>query len=748
MMPGLCPVASPWTGVATGAVPAPMTAGGTIAKRLAPLTAGWRSLRASVWLACFIAAATPLSILMIVFPGALPTVPVAELFLVSLLISYQTSVYIVRPVVDLERATRRAAVDAADKLAAAAPLELRAVAERMTTLTHERDAARRLAGRQARQSAAQVALRRALRAGTTSRALARSILHVLAEVGGARAGSFYLMRGGQVLELAAHCGPRWPSTPPTELKLGEGLAGLAAARRAPLSDDRTLTADGAALVAVPYQLTGRVKGVVVLAWDRAPTDADLEFLDDTSEPIAIALDARRARERVQLLLEETRRHASVYATQQLELQQTNIRLQRSDRYKNEFLANMTHELRSPLNSMLLLSQVLAENRHGHLAHDEVDAAQIINKAGRELLVIIDDILDLTKAEAGRLEIHPGEVQVSDLAESLAGMYRPLAVRRGLAFSVTVEPGAPTACVTDPTRLGQILKNLLNNALKFTEHGSVDLRIAASPEPIGTGPALDFTVTDTGIGISADVLPALFAAFTQGDGSIARRFGGSGLGLSICRKLAELLGARISVTSRVDNGSTFTLTLPLSPPASVGWQGQEASAADVLVRPPLPVAGASAASTHCELLPSAVPAGASSHAAVAGRLAGLSILVIDGDMRSVFRLTAVLEAAGSRVRVARDPAAGLARLVEGPPPRLVLTRPRVLEALPPAARQSWWADVAASGACLVVLSALIPPSADLPPGLPVLDPEAPAPRLCQALAGLASAEQAARQEVCS
>lgn len=601
-------------------------------------------------------------------------------------------------------------------------------------------------------------LRRALRSAPNSRALARAVLHVLGNGCRARAGAFYLMRGGQVLELAAHTGQGWPGEVPAQVKLGEGPAGLAATRRSLMTEPAPGAAGAACFTAVPYHLTGRIKGVAVFLLDRPPDEAELAFLAGTIEPVAIALDSRRSRERVQLLLEETRRQAEAHAAQQAELEQANARLQRSDRYKNEFLANMTHELRSPLNSMLLLSQVLTENRHGHLAADEVDAAQVINKAGRELLVIIDDILDLTKAEAGRLELHPGTVQVSDLAESLAGLYRPLAARRGLELRIAVDPDTPAACRTDATRLSQVLKNLLNNALKFTERGSVSLTIRPSAAQLDGAPALDFVVADTGIGIGADVLPALFEAFTQADGSIARRFGGSGLGLSICRKLAELLCGRILVASEPGRGSTFTFRVPLELPERAAAPRPAGSVDEDILALPAPVAilgpvaggpreparapGEAARPSRADETRRA----AGGEAAAAGEplLAGQAILVLDGDMRTAFRLTASFEAAGARVRVERDAAAGLARLAEAPAPGLALVRPELLLPLTGPAQREWWARAGAAGTRLVVLSALVPASLWVPAGLPVLDPDQPAARICRSLAGLASAPARTRE----
>lgn len=693
-----------------------------------------RSLRTRLWLWLSLAACTPLALVQGLVPGSVPAALTIALAAASVLVAAWLAQRAVRPLLELERACRLAGEATRCEVPAGAPAEVAQVADRVTSLAREREAARRLAARHARQSQVQVSLRRALRSAPTSKGLARAVLHVLGAGCQARGGAFYLMQGGQRLEPAAHTGAAVPGLPPAEVRVGEGLVGRAASERRLASET---AADGTRLVAVPYHLTGRVKGVAVFALGRDLTADEQDVLADTAEQVAIALDTRRARERVQLLLDETRRHAAAFAVQQRELQQTNIRLQRSDRYKNEFLANMTHELRSPLNSMLLLSQVLGENRHGHLGADEVDAAQVINKAGRELLVIIDDILDLTKAEAGRLELHPEDIEVTDLAESLAALYRPLAARRGLELRVTVDPLAPAQCRADPTRLSQILKNLMNNALKFTELGSVSLAIRPAAEALGDAPAIDFVIADTGIGISPEVLPALFAAFTQGDGSIARRFGGSGLGLSICRKLTELLGARIFVASEVGRGSTFTLRLPVQPVARVT---EEPTPIPTLPSIAVPVAAFPGPAARSVARVAAAPV---EREPVAGLLTGQRVLMIDGDMRSVYRLTALLEAAGATVQVARDPAACMARLDDLPPRALVLVRPQVLAGLPSVEQRSWWSAAIESGARIVVLAGRIPATNDVPSGLPVFDPDSPGARLCETLAGLSRRGEARR-----
>ncbi len=241
----------------------------------------------------------------------------------------------------------------------------------------------------------------------------------------------------------------------------------------------------------------------------------------------------------------------------------------SSRYKSEFLANMSHELRTPLNSLLILAKLLADNRDGNLTDKQVEFAHSIHDAGADLLNLISDILDLSKVEAGKMEVSPAAVELAALGREVEQLFRPLADQRGLQFYVQIDPGAPSAIVTDDQRLQQVLNNLLSNAVKFTSEGSVTLAIR-SPEPgvqlmssslRQAEGVVAFSVTDTGIGIPEDKLLLIFEAFQQADGSTSRRYGGTGLGLSISREIARLLGGELHVRSTVGEGSTFTLYLP-------------------------------------------------------------------------------------------------------------------------------------------------------------------------------------------
>ncbi|PHN32023.1 response regulator [Pseudomonas sp. ICMP 460] len=241
---------------------------------------------------------------------------------------------------------------------------------------------------------------------------------------------------------------------------------------------------------------------------------------------------------------------------QLELEERADELQRSSKYKSEFLANMSHELRTPLNSSLILAKLLAENPQDNLSAEQVKFAESIYSAGNDLLNLINDILDISKVEAGKLDMRPENSSVARLVDGLRGMFEPLAADRKLGFQVDIQEGAPTLLFTDRQRLEQILKNLLSNAVKFTEQGEVSLSVSRAP-----GEGIAFTVRDSGIGIAPDQQESIFEAFRQADGTTNRRYGGTGLGLSISRDLAALLGGYISVTSEPGNGSVFTLVLP-------------------------------------------------------------------------------------------------------------------------------------------------------------------------------------------
>ncbi|WP_077034483.1 response regulator [Pelomonas sp. KK5] len=369
------------------------------------------------------------------------------------------------------------------------------------------------------------------------------------------------------------------------------------------------------LLVLPISVDGLVQCVLELGFFRRSEPADLLLLDRVSESLAMALRASMDRTRLQELLLETQRQSEELQVQQEELQannseleeqsralrdsqlrleaqhaeleQTNVQLEeqaaqlelqradlteaqaqltekaqtleRTSQYKSEFLANMSHELRTPLNSTLILAKLLADNKNGNLSDEQVRFAQTISAAGNDLLVLINDILDISKIEAGKLEVSFEDVPLQRIVHSLETTFAPQARQRGLEFRVERAPGLPPDIETDEARLGQILKNLVSNALKFTEAGHVTLKIGASGEP--GRERLDFAVHDTGIGVPDEQRDMIFEAFRQADGSTHRKYGGTGLGLSISRTLARLLGGDIALRSRVGHGSVFTLNLP-------------------------------------------------------------------------------------------------------------------------------------------------------------------------------------------
>ncbi len=366
------------------------------------------------------------------------------------------------------------------------------------------------------------------------------------------------------------------------------------------------------LLIAPATESGTVQAVVELGFFRAVQPADLELIRRARESIGIAVRSSKDRTKLEELLEETQRQSEELQTQQeelrvaneelaeqsqvlkesqvrlesqqAELEQTNSQLEeqasilenqrdelqraqmtlseraadlaRSNQYKSEFLANMSHELRTPLNSSLILAKLLADNKPGTLNDEQVKFAQTIFGAGNDLLALINDILDLSKIEAGKVEVQPESVGMSHTVEALSRGFEPLARERRLAFTYTVDPGTPERIETDPQRLGQILKNLLSNAIKFTERGAISLRVSGAP-----GVGLPSPCRTVALAFRQSSRRSFSRPSRQADGSTHRKYGGTGLGLSISRDLARLLGGDVTVQSEAGKGSVFTLTLP-------------------------------------------------------------------------------------------------------------------------------------------------------------------------------------------
>jgi HAMP domain-containing protein/CheY-like chemotaxis protein/signal transduction histidine kinase len=399
------------------------------------------------------------------------------------------------------------------------------------------------------------------------------------------------------------------------LRTGEGLVGQCASekKRMLVSD---LPADTLPIqsglfqavprnvIVLPVQFEDSVKAVIELASLRAFTTSHLAFLEQLTASIGIVLNSIEATMQTEGLLKQSQQLAAELQTQQTELQQTNEQLAQkaqqlaeqnveverknqeieqarraleekakelalTSKYKSEFLANMSHELRTPLNSVLILGQQLGENPDGNLTPKQVEFARTIHGAGTDLLNLISDILDLSKIESGTVSVEAEEVFFSGLLDMVARPFRHEAENRRLAFEIHSDPNLAPSLVTDSKRLQQVLKNLLSNAFKFTEHGNVRLTVSSPqsgwsdehPVLSNSASVIAFEVADTGVGIPVEKQRIIFEAFQQADAGTSRKYGGTGLGLAISRELASLLGGEIQLRSSVGKGSTFTLYLP-------------------------------------------------------------------------------------------------------------------------------------------------------------------------------------------
>lgn len=441
----------------------------------------------------------------------------------------------------------------------------------------------------------------------------------------AQYGAFYLAEettDGTELRIVGSYGRPVDSAGHDRFKMGESLVGQAARSR------RTIAAEGVpsdyisissglgrtapgSLIVLPIVVDDQVLGVIELASFTAFTPVHRDFLEQLMEMVGVNVNTIVANARTDELLGESQRltgelqsRSEELQVQQEELQRSNAELeekaallaaQNSDiegknleieqarqeledraqqlslasTYKSEFLANMSHELRTPLNSLLILAQLLAQNPTRNLTAKQVEYAGIIHSAGSDLLQLINDILDLSKVEAGKMDLNPERVALQQLLDYVEATFQPMTTQKSLDFTITTAPGVPVDLLTDDSRLRQVLRNLLSNAVKFTERGSVELRIEPAadgelPDPVHRGGAVvAFRVKDTGIGIAEQQLETIFGAFQQADGTTSRKYGGTGLGLSISREIAYLLGGALTAESAPGHGSTFTLYLPVA-----------------------------------------------------------------------------------------------------------------------------------------------------------------------------------------
>lgn len=449
----------------------------------------------------------------------------------------------------------------------------------------------------------------------TLQKISKDVIEFLCQYTNSSAGVLYVVEGDELLISGGYS--YIPSKNRERIKKGEGLIGQAVISNKML-ELKTLSPEDMQInyalgqikpthiVAFPLSDT-RIEGAIELASIYGFSDLQLEFLKIIANNIGIAIKATQNRKRVLELLEETKsqseelkiQHSELEAinaeleaqteklqaseeelrVQQEELEQTNEELSErsvlleeknneiqkksealelTTRYKSEFLANMSHELRTPLNSILLLSRLLSENNNQSMNNEEIEFAKVIQSSGNSLLGLIDEILDLSKIEAGKMELEFLEVSTKEITDTLWNLFNLVAKEKGINFEI-ISKDAPIVIKTDKMRLEQILKNLISNAIKFTEKGTVSLEIKINTDD---DKVICFIVKDTGIGIPLEKQPLIFEAFQQADGSTKRKYGGTGLGLSISRELAKLLRGEIILHSKVKEGSTFTLCIPV------------------------------------------------------------------------------------------------------------------------------------------------------------------------------------------
>ncbi|MFE1286706.1 HAMP domain-containing protein [Streptomyces sp. NPDC058751] len=558
---------------------------------------------------------------------------------------------------------------------------------------------------------------------------------------------------------------------PTSFRPGEALIGTAAQEKRTILVESAPSgylkissglgeAPPAQVIVLPVLFEGTVLGVIELASFTPFTQIQKDFLNQIAEMIATSVNTISVNTKTEVLLrqsqeltEQLRERSAELENRQKALQDSNAELEDkaellaqqnrdievknteieearqvleeraeqlavSMRYKSEFLANMSHELRTPLNSLLILAKLLADNADTNLTPKQVEFAETIHGAGSDLLQLINDILDLSKVEAGKMDVSPTRIALVQLVDYVEATFRPLTAEKGLDFSVRVSPELPATLHTDEQRLLQVLRNLLSNAVKFTDSGAVELviRPAGADAPVAireqlleSGALRDadadliaFSVTDTGIGIAASKMRVIFEAFKQADGTTSRKYGGTGLGLSISREIARLLGGEIYAQSEPGRGSTFTLYLPLHPselpPQGYGQLAPAMEAGELLAsegelhsigmpaevksyqdaqngpaalfrrrRRTLPAAeqradvsgqqdGGDGAAQEAWATAGQQDAGPRQGRGV--RFEGEKVLIVDDDIRNVFALTSVLEQHGLSVLYAENGREGI------------------------------------------------------------------------------------------
>ncbi|HEV7523966.1 MAG TPA: ATP-binding protein [Acidimicrobiia bacterium] len=545
------------------------------------------------------------------------------------------------------------------------------------------------------------------------------ILSELAPLVSAQHGVFYSMTNPTddtepVLELTAGYGYEQRKHLSTTFRIGEGLVGQCAKEKTrilltevPGDYVRINSGLGSSpplnIIVLPVLFEGAVRAVVELASFSPFSVTHQAFLEQLPESIGLTMNTIEANTLTENLLRQSQSQAEELRSQQEELRESNEDLERqaslladrnneaeqkneeveqskrlveekaselavSSKYKSEFIANMSHELRTPLNSLLILAEQLADDPEHNMTDTQIEYAAVILASGRDLLGLLNSILDLAKVESGTASVEMTDVPLALLHDDLVREFDHVARAKGIAYSLALAAECPTEFVTDPTRIRQVLKNLIANAFKFTERGEVGLHISVADsgwsreaESLTSAPAvLAFAVRDTGIGIDELQQHRIFEAFAQGDGTTARLYGGTGLGLSISRELVGLLGGEITLTSAPGQGSTFTVYLPLG-----GTKTKPAS-------PDTPPTHERALSLVAASREVDKPDRSQHNGLDDAPFEGRKILVIDDDFRNVFALSALLERGRAEVTVAESGSAALGLLERTPDIDLVLT----------------------------------------------------------------------------
>jgi signal transduction histidine kinase/HAMP domain-containing protein/ActR/RegA family two-component response regulator len=531
------------------------------------------------------------------------------------------------------------------------------------------------------------------------KSLADLIMSELTPVVSAQVGTFYVTDHDELMLLSSYGYTRRKQLS-NRFRPGEGLVGQSFLEKKAIlveavPDDYVVIGSSIgqaaprSIVVLPVIFEGQVRAVIELGSFQRFSEIHLTFLEQLTLSIGVVINMISASGRTEELLQQLQRSNAELETRTGELEEKARQLEDKNReiaeasasleekarqlslvsrYKSEFLANMSHELRTPLNSVLILANLLADNADKTLSEKQVEYARTIHSSGRDLLALISQILDLSKIEAGRMTVDRTKVPLAELRRYLERSFRPVAQERSLELAIKVDESAPPTITTDLQRVEQILKNLLSNAFKFTHAGRVTLTLTRvegnlpfRSQSLRKAPGvLAFAVTDTGIGIPPEKQQLIFEAFQQADASTSRTYGGTGLGLTISRELARLLGGELGLESSPGQGSTFTLYLPLMSEDLTPVDERRDTGVFERSHSPAEIRSSEAVA---RLSPkTSLPA---------EDLTGRRILVVDDDSRNLFAVASLLERVGAEVIPASNAKEALEALDRGPPIDLVL-----------------------------------------------------------------------------